>query len=226
MRLAVVVWICSFAASPAQEAPEPKTPKEKHSYAIGNEIGNQLRRMSVDLDPDLVCSAIKDVLTNGKPLLNEAEIRANLAEVQVEAKRNKLLPTNTGMEDGRKAGEAFLAEKKKEEGVVTLPSRLQYRILKAGEGRKPTDTETVVIHYRGTLVNGTEFDSSYRIGQPATFAVQSVIPGWREALKLMAVGSRYQLFIPPELAYGSKGLSPNIGPNATLVFEVELLDIK
>jgi FKBP-type peptidyl-prolyl cis-trans isomerase FklB len=129
-------------------------------------------------------------------------------------------------EDNRKAGESFLAENKKKEGVVTLPSGLQYKVLKAGDGKKPTDADTVECHYRGTLINGTEFDSSYLTGQPATFKIAGVIPGWREALKLMPVGSKWQLFVPSQLAYGARGKGGSIGPNAALIFEVELLAIK
>jgi FKBP-type peptidyl-prolyl cis-trans isomerase FklB len=129
-------------------------------------------------------------------------------------------------EDNKKAGESFLAENKKKEGVVTLPSGLQYKVLKAGDGKKPTDTDTVECNYRGTHIDGTEFDSSYRTGQPATFKVAGVIPGWREALKLMPVGSKWQIFVPSQLAYGTRGKPGSVGPNAALIFEVELLAIK
>ena len=134
--------------------------------------------------------------------------------------------TSAHAQVGREKGEAFLAENGKKEGVKTLPSGLQYKILKAGEGKKPTETDTVEVNYRGTLLNGTEFDSSYSRGQPATFQVQGIIPGWSEALKLMPVGSKWQLFVPAQLAYGARGAPPNIGPDATLIFDVELLAIK
>jgi FKBP-type peptidyl-prolyl cis-trans isomerase FklB len=126
----------------------------------------------------------------------------------------------------KKEGDAFLAANKTKEGVVTLPSGLQYKILQEGTGPKPTASDTVVCNYRGTLLNGTEFDSSYKRGQPATFAVGQVIHGWTEALQLMTVGSKWQLFIPPDLAYGPRGAGNDIGPNATLVFEVELVSIQ
>jgi FKBP-type peptidyl-prolyl cis-trans isomerase FklB len=129
-------------------------------------------------------------------------------------------------EENKKAGEAFLAQNKGKQGVVTLPSGLQYKILKAGNGKKPTENDTVECNYRGTLINGTEFDSSYRRGQPATFGVGQVIPGWREALQLMPVGSKWELYVPPDLAYGERGAGRDIGPNSTLVFEVELLGIQ
>jgi FKBP-type peptidyl-prolyl cis-trans isomerase FklB len=128
--------------------------------------------------------------------------------------------------ESKKEGDAFLAENKQKEGVVTLPSGLQYKIIKAGEGKKPKQEDTVVCHYRGTLINGTEFDGTHGPGEPATFKVTGVVPGWREALKLMPVGSKWQLFIPPVLAYGERGAGATIGPNATLIYEVELLAIK
>jgi FKBP-type peptidyl-prolyl cis-trans isomerase len=132
----------------------------------------------------------------------------------------------TAAEENKKTGEAFLAENKKKDGVVALPSGLQYKILKAGKGKKPTDGDKVECHYRGTLIDGTEFDSSYRRGEPATFPVNGVIAGWTEALKLMPVGSKWQLFVPSQLAYKEHGAGADIGPNATLIFEVELLGIK
>jgi FKBP-type peptidyl-prolyl cis-trans isomerase FklB len=212
--------------STGQEAPVLKSPKQRYSYALGMDLGNQLRKQSVELDTELFSKGLKDALSGGKTLLTEAEVRASIGELQAELKRRQVQATKSSSQEELKAGQAFLAENKKKEGVVTLPSGLQYKVLKKGDGKKPTDADTVVCHYRGTLLNGTEFDSSYRRKQPATFPVKGVIPGWREALKLMAVGSRYQLFIPSELAYGQQGAGSQIGPNATLIFEVELLAVK
>lgn len=212
--------------SAGQDAPALKSPKQRYSYALGMDLGNQLRMRSVELDADLFSKGLKDALSGGKTLLTEAEVRASIVELQVEMKRRQIQAAKLSPEDEKKAGQTFLGENKKKAGVVTLPSGLQYKVLKAGDGKKPTDADTVVCHYRGALINGTEFDSSYKRNQPATFAVKGVTPGWREALKLMAVGSKYQLFIPPELAYGEKGAGGLIGPNATLIFEVELLAIR
>lgn len=225
-------WMIALGAgvvvvvSSGQDAPALKSPKEKYSYALGVDFGNQLRARSVEVDPDLFNKGLKDALSGGKTLLTEAEVRAGIAELQAELKRKQVSVVKLSAEDGQKAGQAFLAENKKKDGVVTLPSGLQYKILKTGEGRKPTDSDTVVCNYRGTLLNGTEFDSSYKRNEPATFAVTAVIPGWREGLKLMPVGSKYQFFIPPELAYKQYGFGREIGPNATLIFEVELLAIQ
>jgi FKBP-type peptidyl-prolyl cis-trans isomerase FklB len=168
---------------------------------------------------------MQDAHSGGKLLLSDEDIRIGIEKYQVAVKQKRSKMMIKAAEDNRKEGEAYLAENKKKDGVVTLPSGLQYKILKAGDGKKPTDADTVECNYRGTFINGTEFDSSSRTGKPATFKVTGVIPGWTEALKLMPVGSKWQLFVPYQLAYGSRG-SGRIGPNATLIFEVELLAIK
>jgi len=224
----------------AQEIPALNTQKEKISYALGMDLGTQLRKQGIDVDPALFGQGFKDALAGGETLLTEKQVRDAILVLQAELKKQEADkrkgPTENAAENNaeaamlaaynKKAGDAFLAENKMKEDVVTLPSGLQYKVLKAGDGKKPMETDTVVCHYRGTLTNGTEIDSSYKRDKPATFAVKDVIPGWREALKLMAVGSKYQLYIPPELAYGEKGTNRGIGPNTTLLFDVELLDIK
>jgi FKBP-type peptidyl-prolyl cis-trans isomerase len=221
----------------AQDAPALKTQKDKVSYAMGMDLGNQLRKSSIEVDPAVFAQGLKDSLSGAKTLLTEEQVRTAIAELQAEMKRKEAARRKGTSEENsleadllpaynKKAGEAFLAANKTKEGVVTLPSGLQYKVLQAGNGKKPTEADTVVCNYRGAFIDGTEFDSSYKRNQPATSAIKGVIPGWREALKLMAVGSKWQLFIPPELAYGEKGSSGAIGPNATLVFDVELLAIK
>ena len=204
-----------------------KNQKDKVSYVIGMDIGNNLKKQSIDIDPDILARGIKDALSGGKTfLMTEQEVREVTTAFQKEMmakqeERNKKLG-----EKNKKEGEAFLAENKKKEGVKTLPSGLQYKVIKAGTGKKPKSADTVTTHYRGTLTDGTEFDSSYRRGQPATFPVTGVIPGWTEALPLMEEGAKWQLFIPPKLAYGERGAGGLIGPNATLIFEVELISIQ
>jgi len=222
------------AASPAntqqtptlktREVPELSTQKDKFSYAVGMNVGTNLRRQSVPVDPDLLMRGLKDVLAGNPTLLTEDEERTILTEVQADIRRQMQEKMKAQGEANKKEGDAFLAANKTKEGVVTLPSGLQYKILQAGTGPKPTATDSVTVNYRGTLVNGTEFDSSYKRGQPATFPVTGVIKGWTEALQLMPVGSKWQLFIPPDLAYAERGPG-EIGPNATLIFEVELLKI-
>jgi FKBP-type peptidyl-prolyl cis-trans isomerase FklB len=203
-----------------------KTPKEKLSYGIGADLGRNLKRLGVEIDADTLVKGLNDALSGVKPLMSDEEIGATLNALQEQIRRKQVQIAAAAADENKKAGEAFLAQNKGKDGVVTLPSGLQYKILKAGNGNKPTEKDTVECNYRGTLLNGNEFDSSYRRGQPATFGLTAVIPGWKEALQLMPVGSKWQLFIPPELAYGERGAGREIGPNATLIFEVELLAIK
>jgi FKBP-type peptidyl-prolyl cis-trans isomerase len=192
------------------------TTKEKASYAIGMNLGGGLHRQNIDVDSAALVQGLKDTLSGNKTLLTEEEARAALMQLQSE------------MQAKMQAKQAQEGEANKtKEGVVTLPSGLQYKILKEGSGPKPTSTDSVVCNYKGTLINGTEFDSSYKRGEPATFPVTGVIKGWTEALQLMPVGSKWQLFIPPDLAYGPRGTPGGpIGPNSTLIFEVELVSIK
>jgi FKBP-type peptidyl-prolyl cis-trans isomerase len=213
-------------AAKSQNGVTLKTPKDKASYAIGLGIGNGLHRDSVDVDPDILLQGLKDALAGSKPLLTDDEAKAALTALQADVSKRQEEKMQVAGETNKKEGEAFLAANKAKEGVVTLTSGLQYKILKQGTGPKPTASDSVVCNYRGTLINGTEFDSSYKRGQPATFPVGQVIKGWTEALQLMPVGSKWQLFIPSEMAYGPRGPSPAIGPNATLIFEVELLSIQ
>ncbi len=203
-----------------------KNQKDKVSYIIGMEIGKNFKKQSVDIDPDILTRGIKDAISGRKSLLPEQEIQETMAAFQKEmtAKQEEL--TKKLGEKNKKEGEAFLAENKKKGDVKTLPSGLQYKVIKAGTGKKPRLTDTVTTHYRGTLIDGTEFDSSYRRGQPASFPVGGVIPGWTEALQLMEEGAKWQLFIPPNLAYGERGMGGVIGPNATLIFEIELISIQ
>lgn len=203
-----------------------KTPKDKFSYALGMNLGASLHKQSVDVDPNMVAQGLRAALAGGKTLLTQEEAQAALMEVQNELRKKQQEKMQVAGEANKKEGEAFLASNKAKEGVVTLPSGLEYKILKEGNGPKPTASDSVVCNYRGTLINGTEFDSSYKRGQPATFPVNGVIKGWTEALQLMPVGSKWQLFVPSSLAYAERGAGGDIGPNATLIFEVELLSIQ
>jgi FKBP-type peptidyl-prolyl cis-trans isomerase FklB len=203
-----------------------KTSKDKFSYALGMKMGANLHKQAVPVDPNILARGLKDGLTGGKTLLTEEQAQAAIVEVQNDLRKKQQEKMQVEGSANKKEGDAFLAANKGKEGVVALPSGLQYKILKAGTGPKPTASDSVVCNYRGTLISGTEFDSSYKRGQPATFPVTGVIKGWTEALQLMPVGSKWQLFIPPDLAYGERGPSPEIGSNSTLVFEVELLSIE
>jgi len=202
------------------------TQKEKLSYALGMSMGKNLHRDSIEIDPNIMLQGMKDAMGGGKTLLTDEEAQAAIAELQNDLRKKQTEHMQAAAETNRKAGDAFLAANKTKEGVVTLASGLQYKILKAGTGPKPTATDSVVCNYRGTLIDGTEFDSSYKSGQSATFPVNGVIKGWTEALQLMPVGSKWQLFVPPALAYGARGAGSDIGPDSTLIFEVELLSIQ
>ncbi len=208
-----------------------KTDKDKFSYALGMKTGQRMadtfKKQSVPFDSAILARGVKDGLSGGKTLLTDEEAQAAIKAVQEEIGKQQQAKMQEAAATNKKEGETFLAANKEKEGVVALPSGLQYKILTAGTGPKPTANDTVVCNYRGTLINGTEFDSSSKHGgQPATFPVGGVIKGWTEALQLMPVGSKWQLFIPADLAYGDRGAGGDIGPGSTLIFEVELLSIQ
>jgi FKBP-type peptidyl-prolyl cis-trans isomerase FklB len=208
----------------AQDKPDLTNPKQKQSYAIGLDIATSLKRGELDLDAKALAAGITDGLA-GKPALTAEEQKAVLMDLQksVMAKAEEMEKADA--EKNLKAGEAFLAANAKKDGVKTTASGLQYKVIKSGKGPSPKATDVVKVNYQGTLVDGTVFDSSIERGEPATFPVNRVIPGWTEALQLMKVGDKWQLFIPAKLAYGERGPGP-IGPNSTLIFDVELLSIE
>jgi FKBP-type peptidyl-prolyl cis-trans isomerase FklB len=204
-----------------------KDQKAKTSYALGMNIGHTIKGQSVDLDQAAFIQGMKDVLAGGKTLMSDDEMAAALTVLQTEMNAKAAEKAKQLGETNKAEGAAFLAANKTKPGVVTLPSGLQYKIITAGTGPKPTAADTVACNYRGTLINGKEFDSSYKRGQPTSFPVGGVIKGWTEALQLMPVGSKWQLFIPSDLAYSDHPRpGGEIGPNAVLVFEVELISIQ
>lgn len=209
-----------------EEHPLLKTQKDRMNYAIGVGLVGNFKKQGVDIDLNMVMKGMQDALAGEKLLMSDGELGRALKLYYKEARQQQTKIMDRTAEENKKEGEAFLAENKKKEGVVTLPSGVQYRIIQKGKGKKPTAADTVEVHYQGTLINGTEFDSSYRTGNPSIFKVKSVIPGWQEALQRMPVGSTWQIFVPSSLAYGEKGTSGSIGPNAALIFEVKLLAIK
>ncbi len=210
----------------AAENTQLKSQKDKISYTIGTNIGRNIKQLPMELDLDIFYKGFKDAVSGGKLQLSEAEMHTVMTAFQKEMNAKQAEMMKVQGEKNKKEGEAFLAENKKKEGVKTLASGLQYKVIKEGTGKTPKATDKVSTHYQGTLINGTEFDSSYKRGEPATFPVNGVIPGWTEALQLMKVGSKWQLFVPSKLAYGEKGAGPLIAPNAVLIFTVELLAIK
>jgi FKBP-type peptidyl-prolyl cis-trans isomerase FklB len=209
----------------AEEAPKLASQKDKISYSIGMDIGNNLKRQSLDVDADMLARGVKDAMSGGETLLSDEEARETLAALQQELREKALERRKQDAEKNKMEGEAFLAENMKKEGVISLPSGLQYKVLQSGSGASPKITDTVETNYRGTFIDGNEFDSSYKRGQTAVFPVNGVIAGWTEALQRMKVGDKWQIFVPPALAYGERGAGP-IGPNTTLIFDVELVSIK
>lgn len=240
-RLFIAACCVLFAVAPAfaekSKKAELKTDKDKTSYAIGYNTGMGLTRnieaQSLDIDLDVVMRGIKDAFTKAAPQLKEEDMREVLQALQkdLDAKRKKAMAQQQEDmkalgEKNKREGDTFLKENAGKAGVKALPSGLQYKILAEGKGRKPAASDTVTVHYRGTLIDGTEFDSSYKRGTPATFALNRVVKGWTEGLQLIQEGGKAQLFIPPDLGYGERGAGTQIGPNAVLIFEVELISVQ
>lgn len=226
--ISFLVAVAGCAPEQAAVKAEPKldNPKNRISYTIGLNIGKDFASQEMEVDPEVLLMGVKDAMEGREPRLSEEEMIAEIQAFQQEMQARQMEQAKELAEKNLKEGEAFLAENAQQEGVVVLDSGLQYKVLEEGDGPSPSVDSTVTVHYRGTLIDGTEFDSSYSRNEPATFPVSGVIPGWTEALPLMQVGSKWQLVIPPELAYGERGAGADIGPNATLLFEVELLGIE
>jgi FKBP-type peptidyl-prolyl cis-trans isomerase len=202
-----------------------KTDKDKLSYGIGVSVGRNFKKQETDVDLNLMIKGLKEGLAGEKLLLSEKELRKVMNNYQTEVRKNLILAKRLAIEENKKKGEAFLAENKTKSGVVALPSGVQYLVLKAGNGKMPAETDMVEVQYRGTLLDGTEFDATEE-GHTANLKVSALIAGWKEALKLMPAGSKWKIFIPAQHAYGERGVGGDIGPNETLVFEVELIAIK
>jgi FKBP-type peptidyl-prolyl cis-trans isomerase FklB len=204
-----------------EKSPQLKDQNDKVSYSIGVNIGMNLNKAKVSVNPEILAAGIKDAIA-GKPQLTEEQRKEVMTTFEKDMEQKQKAAGQKNAADGAK----FLEENKKKEGVKTTASGLQYKVIKEGSGPQPKATDVVTVNYRGTLIDGTEFDSSYKRGEPATFPVNRVIKGWTEGVQLMKVGSKFQLFIPPNLAYGDRAVSPDLPANSTLIFEVELLDVK
>lgn len=226
-RLIISVSVlCLASVALAQDKPQLKDQKDKASYSIGYDIGSTFKKQNVEMNVDAMIAGLKEGLGGKEAALTKEEREKVLETFQKEMVEKQIAASKEAAAKNQAEGEKFLAENKKKEGVKTTASGLQYKVLKEGSGASPKEDDTVVTNYRGTLIDGTEFDSSFKRNEPATFPVNRVIKGWTEALQLMKPGAKYQLFIPSSLAYGERGAGQLIGPNATLIFEVELLSIK
>jgi FKBP-type peptidyl-prolyl cis-trans isomerase FklB len=218
------------APAAASQSPTPapafKTQKEKVSYAIGMEMGKGLKGQGMDVDTSVLAQGLKDALSGAKPQMSEEELKQVITSLQQEMRQKQMQIQEAAAAENKTKGDAFLAENAKKDGVVALPDGLQYKILAAGQGKKPAETDTVLCNYKGTFLDGTEFDSSTQAGKPVPFEVKNVIPGFKEVLQMMPVGSKWQIFVPSNLAYGERGAGNVIGPNATLIFEIELVSIQ
>jgi len=229
MRRIVVIALSLLQISVvmvAQKKTELKTQMQKASYGVGLNIGRNFREEFPEVDIDAMVQGFRDALSGVKPALDDKELGQVMTAFQQEMTTKRTERMTAAAQKNKKEGDAFLAENTKKQGVVTLPSGLQYKVLKTGAGPIPKQNDTVRCHYQGTLVGGKEFESSYKRGEPIEFTFGQVIRGWAEALQLMSVGSKWELYVPSNLAYGEQGRGADIGPNATLIFEVELLGIK
>ena len=223
LNCAVLVTLAITAPIVVEAADTPKTEKEKFSYAIGFQVGRSLKRDNItDVDVKSISQAISDVLTDAKLKISTEEMQAAIAAQQ----KKMLAARNAKGEKAKKAGDEFLAKNKKAKGVKTLASGVQYKVLKAGKGKKLEKTDTFEAHYEGSLLDGSVFDSSYKRDKPATFSLDGVIKGWQEILPMMKVGDKWKVWIPSDLAYGSRGAGNAIGPGETLVFDIELIKTK
>lgn len=223
---ALALGLLATAATAADTKMTLKDDKDKVSYSIGLNIGRSMKTEGLAINPDALAAAMKDVFSGAKPQLTDEEVQTVMQNFQKEMQAKQMKSREEGLAKNKGAGEKFLADNKSKEGVKTTASGLQYKVIKDGTGKTPKASDTVKTHYRGTLLDGTEFDSSYKRGEPAEFPVSGVIKGWTEALLLMKEGAKWQLFIPSELAYGERGAGKDIGPNSTLIFDIELLSVK
>src|SRR5579872_1467705 len=203
-----------------------KTQKEKVSYAIGMQMGKGVKAQGIDVDPAILAQGLRDAMSGAKPQMSEDELKQVITGLQADMRQKQMQMQEAAAAENKTKGDAFLAENGKKDGVVTLPDGLQYKILTTGQGKKPAETDTVMCNYKGTFVDGQEFDSSAQAGKPVPFEVKNVIPGFKEVLQMMPVGSKWQVFVPSNLAYGERGAGGVIGPNSTLIFEIELVSIQ
>jgi len=223
---AIALCFLLVSCQSSQHKVELKTMQDSVSYGIGMDIAKNLKGQMIDVNPDVIAQALKDMSPDGKPMLTDAQAQSVMMEFQSDMMAKHSAKMKEAAEKNIKDGQAYLAENKKKDGVITLPSGLQYKVLTQGTGKRPTAKDNVSVNYRGSLIDGTEFDSSEKHGGPAVFPVAGIIKGLSEALQLMPVGSKWQIVVPPEIGYGPQSVGTQITPNSVLVFEIELLGIK
>ncbi|WP_133129748.1 FKBP-type peptidyl-prolyl cis-trans isomerase [Legionella yabuuchiae] len=218
-----VAMSTSMAANDTQVL---KTDQDKLSYSIGIDLGKNFKRQGIEVNPEVLAQGMKDGMNGGKQLLTDQQMKDVLTKFQKDLMEKRTAEFNKTAEENKKKGEAFLKENKAKEGVVALPNGLQYKVLQAGSGPKPNKDDTVTVEYTGRLINGEVFDSTEKTGKPATFKLSQVIPGWTEALQLMQEGATWEIYVPSDLAYGSRSVGGPIGPNETLIFKIHLVSVK
>lgn len=223
--LTIAIGITSCNPTKIIDKSSLKTQSDKLSYSIGLDLGKNFKQQAIEVDPEILIQGLKHGVSGSEPLMTEKEIKDTMMALQQEMMKKQGEKSKASIGKNTKEGLEFLASKSKEKGVVVLPSGLMYKVIKEGKGKSPKVTDKVTTHYKGTLINGTEFDSSYKRNEPATFPVNGVIKGWTEALQLMKEGSKWELYIPASLAYAEQGSPPKIEPNSTLIFEIELLKV-
>lgn len=222
----ITVFFMACQSNTQDKAHVMKSSKDTVSYSIGMNIGRDMKRQSIDIDPDILAQGIKDILNGSKQQITDEQAQSAMMAFQQEMHMKTEQKKKEDGEKNKKESAAFLESNKAKEGVKTTASGLQYKVITEGKGAKPTADQTVSVNYRGTLIDGTEFDSSTKHGKPGEFALTQVVKGWGEALQMMSIGSKWQIVLPPELGWGDQGAPPLIGPNAVVIFEVELLGIK
>ncbi|GGI91646.1 FKBP-type peptidyl-prolyl cis-trans isomerase N-terminal domain-containing protein [Legionella impletisoli] len=223
---AAMMSVAMTTTMAANDTKALKTEQDKLSYSIGIDLGKNFKRQGIEVNPEALALGMKDGMNGGKQLLTDQQMKEVLTKFQKDLMEKRTAEFNKKAEENKEKGESFLKENKAKEGVVTLPSGLQYKVLNAGSGPKPDKEDTVTVEYTGRLINGEVFDSTEKTGKPATFKLSQVIPGWTEALQLMQEGATWEIYVPSDLAYGSRSVGGPIGPNETLIFKIHLVSVK
>ncbi|MBU0676188.1 MAG: FKBP-type peptidyl-prolyl cis-trans isomerase [Proteobacteria bacterium] len=223
MAVGIAVALSGTACATEKQDVDLSGVAAQQGYAIGYQLGSDFKSKNIEVTPEAMAAGVKAAMAGAAPAITVEQMDQVMTDLKKRVNDEQMALQQKALDENKQLSEKFMADNATKEGVITLPSGLQYKIITAGEGEKPTASSKVTVHYRGTLPDGTEFDSSYKRNQPATFQVNQVVAGWTEALQLMPMGSKWMLFLPSSLAYGERGAPPRIGPNQALIFEVELI---